>query len=71
MGVAIMAVTRERAVDAGLRYPIDVAVGPEQDLYILEHIDPDSGYVAESMLRAPSMTSRWDVALREPMGLLL
>jgi len=58
-----------RAVDAGLRYPIDVAVGPEQDLYILEHIDPDSGYVRRVDASGTIHDVPLDVALREPMGL--
>lgn len=57
------------AVDAGLRYPVDVAVGRDQDLYILEHIDPDSGYVRRVDASGTIHAVALDVALREPMGL--
>jgi hypothetical protein len=58
-----------RAVDAGLRYPIDVAIGPGNDLYILEHIDPDDGYVRRVDASGTIHAVPLDVGLREPMGL--
>jgi DNA-binding beta-propeller fold protein YncE len=57
------------ATRAGLRFPIDVAVGPDGDVFILEHIDPDSGYVRRVDASGTIHDVALDVHLREPMGM--
>ena len=57
------------AIDAGLRYPIDIAIGPDKELYILEHIDPDAGYVRRVDASGTIHDVPLDVPLVEPMGL--